>query len=627
MGATGRCNAADSAHGAGHLEPLFVVDRLVHGEAVQQAVGIGFHQELVGMGVLEKSVANHDPKLGSERIEKSVHIEQAGRFMVEVELAPGEDFGEFLQRAEPARQGDEGIGKIGHEGFPFVHGPDDMGGGEAWVDPFFFDHETGNDPGDQSARREGRFGEDAHQSNIARPVDQDESAPGQGAAEVGGRVPVDRIESRTRPAINADAFHSGTLPGDSGEFKVDCHRGSGFHLRVGGGSVLPGDHPDGEGAAARPLKNRSNRPVCPVQRTGPGYNLPVLVSLRLRQLRCHEALNLDGFGPANLFLGENGRGKSSILEAIHLLARCRSYRTAQTRELVQWGKSGLRVEAGFRGEEFERLGLEWSEGKRRFFIDGLADATLREFWGRCAAVVFKNSDLALVQDRPALRRQWIDGLIAQSEPAYLPLVQRLQTLLKERNALLRAARPDRKLWEILTIQFWDVSEQITRKREHFSERLRPHLVRALEALGRSGEDLGFDYEPDFHKHIAADRSALYAREVKLGATQVGPQRDDWRLQLAGKPLKIFGSEGQQRSVSLAMRFAELGLVTECRRTPPVVLIDDVLHELDEFRREKFWSLLPETHQVFMATTRVDGTLPRDRFRMWNIAPSLADRAG
>lgn len=352
----------------------------------------------------------------------------------------------------------------------------------------------------------------------------------------------------------------------------------------------------------------------------------MLASLHLEQFRCHERLVVDGLKKVNIFLGNNGQGKSSLLEAIHLLSRCRSYRTAQMKDLVRWKTPGFSIEGIFHGEEnIQKLKFCWAGGKRTLGVDGIEKATLHEFWGKCTTVIFKNSDLMLVQESGQVRRAWLDGLIASAEPGYLPVLQRFHNILRQRNALLRQPKPDRNIWEVLTDQLFSVSKGVTHRRKEYTQKLQPFIKDIFQHISLQQDEFTVIYQSDFEKNRETPRDALWERECRLVASYIGPQRDDWSLLLNEKPLRTFGSEGQQRAASLALRFAEVQLLHETRGMPPILLLDDVLHELDPKRVEAFWAIVSPTSQLFLATTRLTFDPVFLAPSVWNIRHSKCEK--
>jgi DNA replication and repair protein RecF len=331
----------------------------------------------------------------------------------------------------------------------------------------------------------------------------------------------------------------------------------------------------------------------------------MLTGLHLHNFRCHAERHCRGLGRRMAWIGPNGRGKTSILEAVHVLARVRSFRTHQNRELIAWGASAFGVAGEFGGLPFQRLKVVWSPEERVLEIDGKPAATFRDYWGRCLVAPFQNTDRQLVQGAAALRRQWADGLAAALDPAYLPALQAAQLLLRQKNALLRQDAPDQAVWDSLTHQLRRHGGVIAAARLALTAAAAPRVQAAYARLGGGRETLGLRLLDETSRQMARADAELWARETALRTARLGPHRDDWEIELDGRPLRQFGSEGQQKSAVLALRFAEAELIRQARGAWPLVLIDDAVNELDAARQEAFWALLPEAAQVFLATTRAD----------------------
>ena len=329
----------------------------------------------------------------------------------------------------------------------------------------------------------------------------------------------------------------------------------------------------------------------------------MLVRLHLVNFRCHADFELADLSRFNLLEGSNGRGKTSILEAIYFLSRCRSFRTHQTRELIHWGCEQFGIAGWFDDCTFKKLKIEWAESERNLAVDTAENLTFREFWGRVPSVVFQNSDRQIIQDGAQARRQWVDGLLSSMSPVYLSLVQRGQLLLKQKNALLRQENPDRGVWTGLTDQLEQVSREIHSFREDFTVKAAPLLSHFYCELTGRQETAGIFFEPAIPRYLALSRDELWQKERERGTARLGPHRDDWQLLLFDKPLRNFGSEGQVKSAALALRLLEVRLIRENTDVWPLLLIDDALTDLDAERYGRFWSLLPEEAQIFYATTR------------------------
>jgi DNA replication and repair protein RecF len=326
--------------------------------------------------------------------------------------------------------------------------------------------------------------------------------------------------------------------------------------------------------------------------------------------------------PFVLLQGENGQGKTSILEAIYYLSRCRSFRTYQTKEVTSWGQKDFGLKAFFSEEPFQSLKAEWSINDKKFFIDDVEAEKLSDFWGKFTAVIFKNEDVELIRGSSMERRAWMDGFISSVQPGYLKNVQRLSAIVKQKNALLKDENPSREVWDALTSQLWETSQYISYQRKQFTEWVQPIVEEEYAALCQEKEKFEMIYKDTFSQHEKDDLHSLFQRETRMQSVLVGSHRDDWELFLKGKPLKNFGSEGQQKSVVLAMKLAEVKFIEEKTGKPPVILMDDMLNELDPQRQTVFWRLLPESSQWLYATTEAlnESTLKKVPFTLL-ITPS------
>ena len=355
----------------------------------------------------------------------------------------------------------------------------------------------------------------------------------------------------------------------------------------------------------------------------------MLRRLRLTSFRCHPALDLEGLGPRVLLAGANGRGKTSILESVALLARLRSFRTGALRDLTRYGAVGWRVEGSWADEAGPvRLAVIWRSEGRELEIDGRAGATTDEFWGRALVVVAHGADTIMLDGGAAERRAGFDLLLAELEPHRLADLRRLKEITRQRGALLRQPRLARDEWDAWTTQLAELGEILRPAREALGETLRPYLDRAHRGLVGTAEKMSVRYQPaDPIPAPGPERDRLWERERERGLNLAGPQRDDWEFSLAGKSLAKFGSEGQRRTGCLAVRLAELELVREKRKRTPVLLIDDALKELDVGRREAFWKAVPETTQVLYATAHDRPAGRGDSWVILEISPGSARAVG
>jgi DNA replication and repair protein RecF len=342
--------------------------------------------------------------------------------------------------------------------------------------------------------------------------------------------------------------------------------------------------------------------------------------LELLQFRNIAGLALELTQPRLLVIGRNGEGKSNLLEAVELLTSLRSHRCSSDRDLIRHGEAGSRLRAeSDEGDSWE-LQLRRSGG-RLAVRNGKPLERQLDLIGALRCVGFSALDLDLVRGEPAQRRQWLDRVVLQLEPPYAALLSRYGRLLRQRSQLLRrglagATRGD--LLDAFDQQMALIGTRLHRRRHRALRRLEPLAVRWQERLGGGGEALtlvyrsGTDLDPAQEEAEEPWRQALAeqllrqrAEEQRLGSCQVGPQRDEVELQLAQRPARRYGSAGQQRTLVLALKLAELELVGQVVGQPPLLLLDDVLAELDPGRQQLLLEAVGEGHQCLVSATHLE----------------------
>lgn len=338
-----------------------------------------------------------------------------------------------------------------------------------------------------------------------------------------------------------------------------------------------------------------------------------LQHLRLHQFRCHATWERALNSGVTVFLGSNGKGKTSILESIYLISRLRSFRTVHLNEMMQWNSEAFRVEAQIQfphRPEVESLAFTWKNSKRLLERNHLPIRDPKEFFGVIPTVLFTPEDQLLVTGGAAVRRHWMDHLLGQQYPHYVDLSQRYHRVLKQRNAWLKEENPKWEIGEVLQQQLEPLAEAITQEREKETQRIIQNLDPMAVKLGFEPGDLKVSYRPRWQGK--PDWRSIRERERRLQTTLVGPHRDEWIFEKKEKSVADFGSQGQQRLFSLALRLLEAQHLWQTHGNWPLLLIDDVTHSLDEERRARFHQILPGDAQRLMTLPSARlGDLPPD----------------
>ena len=332
--------------------------------------------------------------------------------------------------------------------------------------------------------------------------------------------------------------------------------------------------------------------------------------LQLRDFRNYEAADLELPPGVVVVVGANGAGKTNLLEALYFGCTARSPRTSNDRELVRRDASVARVVVDTRDEEGgHRIEVGFEPGElKRVRVDGSPVDSLAAHPARPLVSVFLPERLELVKGAPAGRRAHLDQVVAALWPARAETRAAYSRALAQRNALLGRIRGGASGPDALDAWDTELARQGVRlmaDRAEAVEGLRAPFALLAERLGLPG-DAELRYRP---RSAAGDEQALAAEfrerrtaDMERGFTAHGPHRDELQLVLAGAPLRIYGSQGQQRTALLALLFAERELLGSRRGHPPLMLLDDVMSELDSERRELLVDLLRDSGQSVVTAT-------------------------
>lgn len=331
-----------------------------------------------------------------------------------------------------------------------------------------------------------------------------------------------------------------------------------------------------------------------------------LAHLRLRDFRNYGRLDVD-FAPGfHLLLGDNAQGKTNVLEALYLIATLRSFRGVGGAQMIRHGQKGYFVGSQIVGQGQHETKMYWSVRERSLGLDGRPVRKLTDYLGVLRTVVFCTEDLLLIKGPGRGRRRFLDLLLSQTYPVYLPLLQRYTQALRSRNALLKQPVVDPAALESFSRELVAAGEEIIRLRRELVPKFSPLARLAYQRIANQAEELRLDYAPSVQGDFTVELAQSRARERTYRSTLLGPHRDDLQLQLNDRSAAQFGSEGQKRTLAIAVKMAQAEYLTSLHGAPPVLLIDDIMGELDVKRRSGFLPLLEQAHQargqVFMTAT-------------------------
>lgn len=326
-----------------------------------------------------------------------------------------------------------------------------------------------------------------------------------------------------------------------------------------------------------------------------------VLSLTCQNYRNLQKACLQPESGVNVLWGENAQGKTNLLEALWLFTGGHSFRGAKDSELVLHGASGTRLELAFFSEEREQTAaLQIEGGRRHAFLNEVPLRSSNGLVGHFCAVIFSPEHIALVREGPANRRNFLDAALCQLKPGYVRLLNRYQRLLAQRNALLKDIPRHPELTETLPV--WDVrlvqdGLQIVSQRQAYLKQLTAAAAQIYSGLSHGKEQLSLDYQCSA-EDLAAALLENRERDIRQGFTSAGPHRDDMEILLDSAAARTYGSQGQKRSIVLALKLAEAQVLEEITGEKPVVLLDDVLSELDGGRQDYLLNHLSDC-QVFI----------------------------
>ena len=331
-----------------------------------------------------------------------------------------------------------------------------------------------------------------------------------------------------------------------------------------------------------------------------------LAHLRLLDFRNYARLDVDFAAGFHLLLGENAQGKTNVLEAIYLLATLRSFRGVGGAQMIRHEQKGYFVGASVISQAVRDIKMYWSASQRKLSLDNQVVRKLSDYLGAVRVVVFCTEDVQLIKGTARMRRRFLDLLLSQTHPAYLPLLQRYMHALRSRNAMLKQRALDEAALESFSRELIDLGNQIVQQRRDLAPRLSPLVRLAYRRVAPEAEELRLEYQPSVKMDFTVELAQSRARERSYRTTMIGPHRDDVQLLLNDRSAAQFGSEGQKRSLAIALKMAQADYLTGIHGSPPILLIDDVMGELDAKRRAGLLPLLESAHkgrgQVFMTCT-------------------------
>ncbi len=387
-------------------------------------------------------------------------------------------------------------------------------------------------------------------------------------------------------------------------------------------------------------------------------------SIILENFRNYKNLELDFDESRNIIVGENAQGKTNLVEAIYMTAFARSFRTNNSADMIMFGESSARVSTDITSEEIDKninIVIR-SDGKKMIKKDGKVISKTTELLNNVVVIIFSPDDLRIIKDSPDRRRAFINRELSQMRPRYYELLKRYNDALKQKNALLKgyfnvkkktftradnislndalnsgfgsldgmapgeggrsiydnSRRYNEDMLDVFDHQLADAAYELIRYRREFVEMLSDEAGEIMKKISGGREELRIEYKTTCDYVTAPEgREILYKqfyhhrdKDIYNGSQTLGPHRDDIAFFINGKDARKYGSQGQQRTIALSLKLAEIRIARQLLDESPVLLLDDVLSELD-LDRQRFLVNEIDDVQLFITSAELNEEVIRD----------------
>jgi len=333
----------------------------------------------------------------------------------------------------------------------------------------------------------------------------------------------------------------------------------------------------------------------------------------LKNFRNYENQEISFGDNINIIYGDNAQGKTNIVEAIYLCCMGKSFRAKKDSDLIKFNEKFSNAEINFVKSDREgRISVEINE-KKTFYSNGVKQSKISDIIGKVNCIIFTPADIDIIKSGPQRRRKFIDMMISSLRPNYLHILNNYNKVIEQRNNYLKQIKLDNKSIEMLDIwdeQLANLSNQIYNYRNSYIDKIKEKIGdihKMITSCGYYQEELKLKYistgtsKESFLENFNKSRNI----DIQRGYTGVGIHRDDIIFYLNHKPVSVFGSQGQQRTVILSLKLAELKVVSDEIGDSPILLLDDFMSELDEKRRTVLLEKIKDNQVIITCTDKID----------------------
>jgi len=335
--------------------------------------------------------------------------------------------------------------------------------------------------------------------------------------------------------------------------------------------------------------------------------------ITLENFRNYNKEKIEFCDNINIIYGNNAQGKTNIVEAIYLCCMGKSFRAKKDNELINFNENSCKAEISY--IKVDRQGTIKAEiaNQKTFYINGIKQNKVSDIIGKVNCIIFTPNDIDIVKGGPDKRRKFIDMMISSLKPKYINLLNDYKKVIEQRNNYLKQIKSDGKSKNMLDIwdeQLADLSSKIYEYRYNYVEKIKEKIVdihKMITNCGLQSEEIKIKYISTGNNKESFISNINKAREIDIqrGFTSVGIHRDDIIIYINHKPVSIFGSQGQQRTVVLSLKLSELKIVSEEMNDNPILLLDDFMSELDEKRRTILLEKIKDNQVIITCTDKIN----------------------
>lgn len=364
--------------------------------------------------------------------------------------------------------------------------------------------------------------------------------------------------------------------------------------------------------------------------------------VQLKQYRNYRQLSLELKNQITILTGQNGSGKSNILESIFLACIGKSFRTNKENDLIQWDNADYYVQIVVeRNEGPSKIEIRYKKNQiKEIFINGFKAQRIGELMGVLNCILFSPEDLKIIKGGPVERRRYLDIELSQIDKPYFYHLQRYHRIIKQRNKLLKQSKYDSHLKDVIPIwneKLADEGSHIIEKRSELIKQIAQTSQRIHYQLSNEKEELNVEYIPSVINtgNVQETRQVMIEllnskidEDIEKGTTSRGCHRDDFMMTINHKEAKVFGSQGQQRTAILAMKLAEIERMKKITKETPVLLLDDVMSELDDHRKKYLIEMVKNVQTIITTTELSDVYLEeKQSYQNFHITNGIIQKNG